>query len=301
MSVENSQSMVCDVADIATEAVNDNFIKSRIFTIRGVQVMLDCDLASLYGVETRALNQAVKRNVARFPESFMFQLDRLETENWKSQIVTSNLDKAMEARIRMGVRRAPYAFTEQGIAMLSAVLRSKMAIATSVRIMNVFVAMRKALASIAPVLVRLDNVERRQIADQLRNDESQRRNEERFDTIFKAMDEGDFPSQKVFYEGKHYEAYSFAKKLVRRAMKDIVLVDAYCDEVTLYGQGRRGVPRPIPHSRRQGTLSSWRILEGLGTTVLRHNEDGRDVHSVDHAKGERLRTCSRPLSAAAVV
>ena len=96
-----------------------------------------------------------------------------------------------------------------------------------------FVAMRKALASIAPILMRIDNVEQRQIADRTRNEENQRRNEERFDTIFRAMAGGDFPPQKVFFEGKHYDAYSFAKKLVRKAAKKIVLVDGYSDEVTL--------------------------------------------------------------------
>ena len=110
--------------------------------------------------------------------------------------------------------------------MLSSVLKSDRAAKVNVAIMRVFVAMRKALASIAPMMARIDTVERRQIADQ-------QRNEERFDTIFKAMDGGDFPPQKVFFEGKHYDAYSFAKKLVRKATKSIVLVDGYCDEVTL--------------------------------------------------------------------
>ena len=219
MSEQDSTSLVGVVYD-------DDFIKSRILTIRGVQVMLDRDLATLYGVETKVLNQAVKRNISRFPDTFMFQLSKSEMGNWKSQIVTSNLSEEVEASVRMGIRRAPYAFSEQGIAMLSAVLHSQTAIETSVRIMNIFVAMRKALASIAPILLRLDNVERRQITYQSRN-------EERFDTIFKAMDGGDFPPQKVFFDGRHYEAYSFAKKLVRKATKSILLVDGYCDDVTL--------------------------------------------------------------------
>ena len=110
--------------------------------------------------------------------------------------------------------------------MLSSVLKSDRAAEVNVAIMRVFVAMRKALASIAPMMARIEVVERRQVADQ-------QRNEERFDTIFKAMDGGDFPPQKVFFDGKHYDAYSFAKKLVRKAAKKIVLVDGYCDEVTL--------------------------------------------------------------------
>lgn len=205
-------------------SVNDDFIRSRILTMRGVQVILDRDIAMLYGVETKVLNQAVKRNRERFPDRFMFQLAGEELENWKSQIVTSN--PSLEQTIRMGIRRAPYAFTEQGVAMLSAVLKSDTAIRVSIQIMDAFSAMRKALASVAPILSRLDVVERRQIADQARN-------EERFDTIFRAMDGGDFPPQKVFFEGKHYDAYSLAKKLVRKAARKIVLVDSYSDEVTL--------------------------------------------------------------------
>ena len=204
--------------------LDDDSIKSRILTIRGVQVILDRDIAILYGVETKVLNQAVKRNRERFPDRFMFQLTEEELGNWKSQIVTSN--PSLEQSIRMGVRRAPYAFTEQGVAMLSAVLRSETAIRVSIQIMDAFSAMRRSLASIAPILSRLDVVERRQITDQSRN-------EERFDAIFKAMDGGDFPPQKVFFDGKHYDAYSFARKLVRKAKKNIVLVDNYCDDVTL--------------------------------------------------------------------
>ena len=110
--------------------------------------------------------------------------------------------------------------------MLSSVLKSERAAEVNVTIMRAFVAMRRALASVAPMLARLDTVERRQITDQ-------QRNEERFDTIFKAMEGGDFPPQKVFFEGKHYDAYSFARRLVRRAVKSIVLVDGYCNDVTL--------------------------------------------------------------------
>jgi len=212
---------------LAASLATDDFIKSRIFTIRGVQVMLDRDLTALYGVETRVLNQAVKRNGERFPVRFMFQLDKEEWNDLKSQIVTSSWG---------GDRSLPYVFTEQGVAMLSSVLRSPTAVEVSIQIMDVFVAMRKALASVAPLLARLDTVERRQIADQSRN-------EERFDTIFKAMDGGDFPPQKVFFDGKHYDAFSFARKLVRKAAKSIVLVDNYCDDVTLdiLSQKRGGV------------------------------------------------------------
>ena len=197
---------------------NDDFIKSRIFTIRSVQVVLDRDLAALYGVQTKVLNQAVKRNANRFPSEFMFIL----TEDETAELVT-NCDRFRSARHSSVPMRA---FSEHGVIMVASVLKSDIAAQVSVRIARAFVAMRKALASIAPIMARLEVAERRQITDQ-------QRNEERFETIFKAMDGGDFPPQKVFFEGKHYDAYSFARKLVRKAAKSIVLVDSYCDDVTL--------------------------------------------------------------------
>ena len=211
-------------------ADGDDFIRSRIFSVRGVQVILDSDLAEIYQVETRVFNQSVKRNESRFPPNFRFRLSMEEYRSLISQIVTS---KEERGETRGGRQKAPYVFTEQGVAMLSGVLKSEVAVQVSIRLMNVFVAMRRRLASIAPVMSRIDAMEQRQIADRTRNEENQRRNEERFDTIFKAMDGGDFPPQKVFFEGKHYDAYSFAKKLVRKAAKKIVLVDGYSDEVTL--------------------------------------------------------------------
>ena len=201
----------------------DDIIKSRILTIRGVQVMLDSDLAKIYQVETRVFNQSVKRNESRFPSNFRFRLSMEEYRSLISQIVTS---KDIRGETRGGRQKAPYVFTEQGVAMLSGILNSEVAVQVSIRLMNVFVAMRKAIASVAPILSRLDVVERRQITDQ-------QHNEERFDTIFKAMDGGEFPPQKVFFDGRHYEAYSFAKKLVGKATKSILLVDGYCDGVTL--------------------------------------------------------------------
>ena len=197
---------------------NDDFIKSRIFTIRGVQIVLDRDLAELYGVQTKVLNQAVKRNANRFPPEFMFALAKDETE----ELVT-NCDRFRSVRHSSVPMRA---FSEHGVIMVASVLKSDIAAQVSIRIAKAFVAMRKALASIAPIMARLEVAERRQIVDQ-------QRNEERFDTIFKAMDGGDFPPQKVFFDGRHYDAHSFAKKLVRKATKKIVLVDGYCDEVTL--------------------------------------------------------------------
>ena len=207
------------------EPANADAIRARILTIRGVQVMLDFDLAALYGVEVKNLNRQVKRNIDRFPSDFMFQLTREECS--RCQIGTLNEGRGSN------IKYLPYAFTENGVAMLSGVLRSSRAIVANIQIMRAFNAMRKALATISPLLARIEATDRRQIADQLRNDANQQRNEERFKLILEAMDGGDFPPQKVFYEGRHYEAYSFARKLVRRATKALVLVDGYCDDVTL--------------------------------------------------------------------
>lgn len=133
--------------------MNDlEIIRSKIYEIRGQKVMLDRDLAIMYGVETRALNQAVKRNSERFPEDFMFQMTDEEVENWKSQIVMSN-------SIKMGMRRNPYVFTELEVAMLSSVLTSKIAIQVNIGIMRAFVTVRQMIAA-NPVTLRLSTLEK---------------------------------------------------------------------------------------------------------------------------------------------
>lgn len=129
-------------------------ITSKIYEIRGTRVMLDRDLAHLYQVETRVLNQAVKRNIERFPPEFMFQLTDHEVENWTSQFVISN-------SLKMGLRRNPYAFTEQGVAMLSAVLKSSVAIQISIQIMNAFVMMRNYLTSTATLSAEISELRAR--------------------------------------------------------------------------------------------------------------------------------------------
>lgn len=137
-------------------SISQKEIENRIFVFRDTQVMIDRDLAEMYQVETRVLNQAVKRNIQRFPEEFRFQLSESEFENWKSQIVMSNEDK-------MGLRRPPYAFTEQGVAMLSAALRSDIAIQVSIQIINTFVAKRKLIANHSGLLQRMEGIERKQL------------------------------------------------------------------------------------------------------------------------------------------
>ncbi len=126
-------------------------IQNKIYEIRGQRVMLDRDLAGLYGVTTGALNQSVKRNAERFPPDFMFRLTDAETENWKSQIVITN-------SVKMGLRQNPYAFTEQGVSMLSAILKSPTAIQTSIVIMRAFVAMRNYIATTSTVTAELSEI-----------------------------------------------------------------------------------------------------------------------------------------------
>ena len=146
----------------------NDIIKSKIHLIRGEQVMLDSDLAELYGVTTGALNQAVKRNSNRFPERFMFQLSEDEFNNWKSQIVISN---SSDASVRMGLRKRPFVFTEHGVAMLASVLRSETAVRVSLAIIDAFIAMRRLLIANAEVFKRIETVERRQIVDQAQNED----------------------------------------------------------------------------------------------------------------------------------
>ena len=171
--------------------LDDEFIRSRIYTIRGVQVMLDRDLAILYGVDAKRINEQVKRNAERFPEDFMFRLTK--DECLRSQIATLNMERGKH------LKYMPHAFTESGVAMLSGVLRSTVAIDVNVRIMRAFVSMRRALSSIAPVLARVAETERLQLEEKAARLADQAKNEERFDTIFRAMDGGDFPPQKVFF------------------------------------------------------------------------------------------------------
>ena len=233
---------------VAPAVIDDGFIKSRIHTIRGEQVMLSPDLADLYQVETRAFNQAVKRNEERFPPSFRFQLTKEELRK-----VITNCDNPDRLRFSP---QTPYAFTEQGVAMLSGILNSAVAVRVSIRIMETFVAMRKALASIAPVMARLAEAERRQLEDRTRQIADQQRNEERFDTIFKAMDGGDFPPQKVFYDGQVYDAFEQMKKFVRMAKDELIVIDPYfADSVLpLVAQKRNGVSVLVVKNSRNKLL-----------------------------------------------
>ena len=197
-------------------------IRNLIYSIRGRQVMLDSDLASLYQVETKNLNKAVKRNIERFPVSFCFQLTEEEVENLRFQIGTSSLSYG-------GRRYLPYVFTEQGVAMASAILRSDIAVKVSVEIMEAFVEMRKMLISNASLFHRLDNIELKQLqADQ------------KFEEIFKALESDKLHAEKgIFYNGQVFDAYTFVSDIIRSAKSSIILLDNYVDDTVLTLLGKR--------------------------------------------------------------
>ena len=197
-------------------------IEPLIKVIRGQQVMLDKDLAMLYGVEAKVLNQAVKRNVERFPNDFRFQLTKEEC--LRSQIVTLNEKQGKH------LKYMPYAFTEQGVAMLSSVLRSQTAIEVNIQIMRAFVSMRHFMVNNASVFSRLETIEYHQLEMQQHLQESDKRIEE----VFRRLDEGNAkPKQGVFYNGQIYDAYTFVSGLIKSAKKRIVLIDNYVDETVL--------------------------------------------------------------------
>ena len=232
-------------------------IENLIHVIRGKQVMLDRDLARLYGVETKILNQAVKRNIERFPEDFMFQLSKEEFENWKSQLTISNTDEflrsqfvtienegevlsSQNASIDMRgrhVKYMPYAFTESGIAMLSGVLRSPQAVSMNIQIMRAFVAMRRFLASNAQVFQRLEVMERTQLS-LLAHQES---TDQKVEEIFRRLDDDNTkPTEGILFDGQIFDAYKFVTERIREAKKRIVLIDNYIDETVLAMLDKRG-------------------------------------------------------------
>ena len=238
-----------DIAKVETASIQPvEQIESLIITVRGKQVILDRDLARLYGVETKRLNQQVQRNIERFPEDFMFQLTKEEAESSRSQFATLESD---EANLRSqnatsseneilrsqnatsswgGQRYLPYAFTENGIAMLSSVLRSPMAIATNIHIMRAFNAMRHFIGSHAQVFQRLEVVERNQLALTTQVTENNKKLEE----VFKRLDAGDTkPEHGIFFDGQIFDSYIFINDRIREAKKRIILIDSYIDDSVL--------------------------------------------------------------------
>ncbi|MCF8359156.1 MAG: ORF6N domain-containing protein [Prolixibacteraceae bacterium] len=196
-------------------SLSHQYIESRIFNIRNAQVMIDRDLAEMYQVEVKRLNEQVKRNIERFPSSFRFQLN--ETEKKELVANCDRFDSLKHSSVN------PYAFTEQGVAMLSSVLRSDIAIKVSIQIINAFVRMRKIINENLGLLQRMEGVERKQI-----------KTDQKFERIFKALESKNLiPSQGVFFDGQIFDAYKLASEIIHSAKKSIVLIDNYIDENTL--------------------------------------------------------------------
>lgn len=221
-------------------------VEGWIMNIRGVQVIVDKDLASLYGVETKTLNQAVKRNIDRFPESFRFQMTKEEV----TEVVT-NCDRLSSLKFSPN---KPYAFTEQGVAMLSSVLHSPSAVQISVRIIEAFVAMRHFLLSNAQLFQRLDRIEYKQLEA-----------DNKIAQLFSKLEEGSLSQkQGIFFDGQIYDAYEFVSKLIRSAKTRIIVIDNYINEEVLTMLTKR-------ESDVKATIYTKTISAELKLDIDRHN------------------------------
>ncbi len=221
-------------------------IENRIFTIRGVQVMIDRDLAEMYLVSTKVLNQSVKRNIDRFPVLFHFQLSGKE----KFELVT-NCDRFESLKHSSD---NPYAFTEQGVAMLSAVLRSETAVKVSIRIMEAFVEMRKLVLGNAALFQRLDRIEFKQLES-----------DHKFEQVFKALESREqLPEKGIFYDGQVFDAWIFISDLIRSAKHSLILIDNYVDDtvLNLFTKRDKGVI---------ATILTKNIGKQLATDLQKHN------------------------------
>jgi len=235
---------------------NEN-IKNQIYPIRGEQVMLDTNLADLYEVETKYLNKAVSRNLKRFPKSFRFQLTRKEyNEILRFQIGTSSIEHG-------GRRYMPYVFTEQGVSMLSAVLKSDIAIEVSIKIIEAFVMMRRTIHTNLPMFERFERIEQRLGI-----------HDEKFTMLFNAIeDKATQPTQGIFYDGQVFDAYVFVSDLIKSAKSSIKLVDNYIDEsvLTLFSKN--------PHIKV--TIYTKNITKQLKLDLKKYNTQ---YHNIDLKK-----------------
>lgn len=194
-------------------------IHNKIFTVRGVQVMLDSDLAKLYHIETKTFNQSIRRNIKRFPEDFRFQLN----DDEKNELVTKcyQLQNLKHSYIN------PHVFTEQGVSMLSAVLKSDTAINRSVQIIRAFVNMKQFLSSNNDLFKKIATIEKKQIEYEIKSDE-------KFDKLFNALENKSLkPTQDIFYHGQIFDAYTFISDVLREADEKVILIDNYIDDTTL--------------------------------------------------------------------
>lgn len=238
---------------LPVESVTPQKIENRIFTIRGTQVMLDRDIAALYGIQTGRLNEQVKRNIERFPESFRFQLTVMERDE-----VIANCDNLKDLKFNPSLS---YCFTEQGVAMLSAVLRTPQAVRVSIQIMEAFVAMRHTLAANAQIIQRLETIEH----NQLSLAEHQQKTDNQLEEVFRRLDENQTtPTQGIFFDNQVYDAHALVSDLVRKAKKQIVLIDNYIDDtvLTLLDKRKKGV---------KALIYTKQISQQMQLDIQRHN------------------------------
>ena len=208
---------------IVTESeISNEVIENLIYTIRGKQVMLDSDVANLYQYKTKSLNLAVKRNIERFPEDFCFQLSENELESLRFQFETSKRQNTIFNSSRGGRRYLPYVFTEQGVAMLSGILKSDTAIDISIKIIKAFISMRKLLTQNGQIFERLSTLEYKQLE-----------NEKNFDKIFNMLQNKQDVKQKIFFQGQIWDSYSLIINIIKKAKRKILIIDNYVDDSIL--------------------------------------------------------------------
>ena len=201
-------------------------IKNLIYTIRGKQVMLDSDVAMLYHYETSKVNQAVKRNIERFPERFCFRLSKNEYDILMSQIVTSKIEKDNKEEKRGGRRKLPYVFTEQGIAMLSGLLKNEIAVQVSIKIMDAFVEMRKFINANKNLFEKVITIENKMDKKFIEQDK-------KFEIIFDQLQLEENIKQRIFFDGQIYDAYSIIIDIIKEANNKILIIDNYIDDSVL--------------------------------------------------------------------
>ena len=199
--------------------ISSSEIKELIYNIRGKQVMLDCDVAILYHYTTKNINKAVKRNIDRFPEDFCFRLTESEFQDLRFQFGTLNR-KVNNGDVTR--KYLPYVFTEQGISMLSGVLKNEIAVKVSISIIRAFVEMRKFIYSNGQLFERLTSVEYKLLE-----------HDKKFDQVFKQLQHEENIKQKIFFEGQIYDAYSLIIDIIKKANKKILIIDNYIDESVL--------------------------------------------------------------------
>lgn len=247
-------------------------IENMIITLRGVQVIVDRDLAALYGVETKRMNEQVRRNLNRFPSHFRFQLTKEEVDE-----VVANCDHLLSIRYSPTL---PYVFTEQGVAMLASVLHSDTAVDVSIKIMDAFVAMRHFIASNAQVFQRLEVIEHHQLEMSSRLT----KNDNQISEIFRRLDQENItPTQGIFFDGQIFDAYTFVSDLIRSAKKSIILFDNYVDDTVLTMLDKR-------KAKVSATIYTKKISQKLQLDIEKHNSQYQpiDVKQFDKAHDRYL-------------